>query len=238
MKNNVLTLILLFCIAIVIFPVSAVDIKYYAYGDSISTCFGNSNCYIYNIESGAIVDHNLDGDGKTSTWGLRNIETHYNTSQRFFMIMFGRNDEDQNITPLTTAKNLEMMYRYVSANGSTPVILIKPLYDPARYGYGNSTYNNYLVQSYLTAMNIPFVEMYDALDTVPENGIMDTWVDGGNYQLDGVHPTAAGQILMGKYLWNHYFSSFPNKTTCQCQYNDTGYLFARTGFRLFFTSRC
>ena len=187
--------------------VSAAEIKYYAYGDSYTACYGSAECYVHNIEPGAISDHNTDGICHTSAWGLRNLGTHYNTSQKYVLIMFGRNDEHNNINPLTTAKNLEKMYRLVESNGSQAVILLRPLTDPSTHQ--DARKNISIVESYLTFMNVPHIGLYDSIDSIPENGIMDAWVNRGNYQPDGSHQTSAGQVRMGNYLWNHYYSSFP-----------------------------
>lgn len=103
----ILLIIVSFSILLVYF-INFVFVKhyeFYAYGDSITKATGytdlpkdGSGSYIYfirnRIDKSAKADHNMDGGGKTSDWGWKNIDTHVNHSQNTSVIvfMFGVND--------------------------------------------------------------------------------------------------------------------------------------------------
>ena len=174
------------------------QIDYYGYGDSISA---PDDMYVMQMRDiydlSATADHNTDGSGQMSCWGFDNITSHYNKSIREFIYMF-TNDEFHLYTPELTAYCYTRIYTYVSANGTLAVPVLATL----RTG-NQSEQAQYLqiVGQLLDMEGVPYVKMYDAIDSEPGNGLLDGF-NATNY-VDGVHPTSAAQRLMADYLWRY-----------------------------------
>ena len=94
---------------------------YYAYGDSMTA---PDYTYVMQMRDMydplATADHNTDGSGKTSLWGLDELGDHYQNGTTFFFFMF-TNDQFHGMDPTQTASNYEGIYRYVKNHGSIPV---------------------------------------------------------------------------------------------------------------------
>jgi lysophospholipase L1-like esterase len=209
MNSKLITIIL--AVVIVISPATAAP-KYYGYGDSITT--GNyswdgytndlnpngSDMYLFQMaqehDPGASVEHSMDGGGKTSRWGLDNIDNHYSPGTTYFIVMFG-NDAYFGINGTETGQNLLEMYNYASMNGSIPIILMPTLRNPATDI--DISYNISMTQDYLNENEIPFVTMYKY-----DGSDLFSYV--GTYQPDNVHPNKTGHLFMGRHLWNNYFA--------------------------------
>jgi lysophospholipase L1-like esterase len=184
---------------------------YYAYGDSISSARDSDydSTYVMQMRdtynATATAAHNTDGSGMTSMWGLNNIATHSNAENEF--IMFGVNDRGgYHLTGLQTAENLASMYNYLQANGTKPYILINTLVANDTYTGSNTSVqqrdNITIIQNNLSERGIPFVKMYDAIDSIPGNGVPDE-IDPDLLGSDGIHPTYDAHTIMATYLWNH-----------------------------------
>ena len=123
-----------------------------------------------------------------------------------YVVLFnGVNDAAQNIPYTTLCQNDIQMYNDVILNGSTPIIYLPVLANPVGT-YAPLRANLTGLQNCLYTNGIPnssVIEGYDALDSIPNNGIMDQW-NSSNY-IDTVHPNLVGQTALGEYLWNHYF---------------------------------
>jgi PKD repeat protein len=192
-------------------------VKYYAYGDSITrgTKTGSDlnpdGTDVYNMYMQRTYDtlnssaHNQDGGGKNSTWAWENIGSHYSNSTQYYIVLIGTNDRNTDVGQITAAQtvaNLANIYNYTIANGSTPVICINTLYqDDGATDWKltvNQQNNITLIQNGLSAAGIPYLKMYDSIDTIPYNGIPDEY-NASNYY-DWIHPNKLGHQLMGTYL--------------------------------------
>lgn len=174
----------------------------YGYGDSVTGYGFNYLIQMTERHNSSIsVDYNTDGGGKNSSWALANISEHptgYTPDDVY--IMFGLNDR-ASMTGLQTATNLKSIYNYFLANGTTPHILINTLATPAEIGitYADQQSNITIIQNNLTEQGISFIKAYDAIDTVPGNGVPDEADE--TLLIDGVHPTYEGQYLIAEYVW-------------------------------------
>jgi lysophospholipase L1-like esterase len=144
----------------------------------------------------ATSDHNTDGGGKTSAWGLTNIASYFSRHQGICVIEFGLNDIAGEIAAADTASNLIAMYTYVAGLGAQGIVGLVG---------GDATWRTtYLptIESALTSADVPFVRLYDAIDSTPGNGTAEA-IDE-DYIADlpgGAHPNTEGHRLMGIALW-------------------------------------
>jgi PKD repeat protein len=183
---------------------------YYAYGDSITSGEGVANeseVYISQMvathDPTKTVNHNIDGSGEYSSWGLANFATHPgNPYPLNVYILFGMNDKHYGETAEFTYLNLEELYHEYTDNGSDTRILIETL---AEDGQGDwSTYAIQRariidIQNYLDAKSIPYIKIYDAIDSIPGN----CYPDEVNMSLmyNSRHPDTEGHRKMGEYIW-------------------------------------
>lgn len=198
-------------------PISPTPTKYYAYGDSITRATGGgslnatgNDVYILQMRdrynASALADHNIDGGSKTSDWGLANIATHpgsaYNVTNQY--IMFGANDRALGETGLTTAQNLESMYNILLTNGTTPKIMMPTVATVTGTEWTrlvNQQDNITIIQNYLTSKSIPYIKAYDAIDSVPGNGVPDA--SNTSLLFDYIHPNKEGHSILADYVWSH-----------------------------------
>jgi PKD repeat protein len=209
MKNNVVKgLVFVLFFLVFVHAVQALD--YYAYGDSITSGEGVANeseVYISQMvathDPTKTVDHNTDGSGMYSSWGLAHFATHPgNPFPSEVYILFGMNDKHYDETAEFTYLNLEAMYHAYTDKGSDTRIVIETL---AEDGQGDwSTYANQRariekIQNYLDAKSIPYSKIYDAIDSNPGN----CYPDEVNMSLmyNSRHPDTEGHELMGEYIW-------------------------------------
>jgi hypothetical protein len=173
-------------------------IRYYGYGDSMSS---GDDMYVVQMQKkydpGAISSHNTDGSGKTSCGGLQTIGEHYSRNITYFIYMF-TNDQFHISSPEATAYCYMGIYEYVTMNGTVAVPVIGPL---RAVDIPEQLNHTRTLQDYLDVTGIPYVKMYDALDSIPGNGVVDGFVPG-HYE-DGTHPTHEAHGLMADYLWTH-----------------------------------
>jgi PKD repeat protein len=209
MKKKVLRA-LIFVVFVLVLVQVAEALDYYAYGDSITSGEGVANeseVYISQMvathDPTKTVDHNTDGSGRYSSWGLANFATHPgNPFPSEVYILFGMNDKHYDETAEFTYLNLEAMYNAYTDKGSDTRILIETL---AEDGQGDwSTYANQRariekIQNYLDAKSIPYIKIYDAIDSNPGN----CYPDEVNMSLmyNSRHPDTEGHRLMGDYIW-------------------------------------
>jgi len=199
-------------------------IEYYAYGDSITRATGGddlasngTDVYLTQmVETHDAIntsDNNLDGGSTTSAWGLANFATHgqyEGTEPERVFIMFGTNDRYYGLTGLQTAANLAGIYEGYTANGTSAYVLIHPLKSENGHEwniYENQYSNITIIETNLTERGIPFVKMYDAIDSNPGNGSPDE-VNSTLYY-DSVHPNYEGHTLMGEFLWAYLEAEAP-----------------------------
>jgi len=177
----------------------------WAYGDSFTAA---SDTYILQMvathDPNASVYRNTDGSGKTSIWGLANVATHplYGVPRKSFTL-FGANDWNYT-TGEGTCENLIGIADSQSAAGSIPYILINTVFNTTRFW--NSTYSEqwakiYAIEACLDARNRSYIKAFDAVDSIPGNGIPDEINE--SLMRDVVHPNTEGQRLIGEYVWAH-----------------------------------
>lgn len=194
-------------------------LTYYAYGDSITRATGGdlavdgSEAYIMQMtathNATATADHNADGGSKTSGWGLANYASHGDSASHIF-IMFGVNDRALGETGAATAQNLSWLYSNYTVAGFDSYILIEPLADPDLSDsewteYTNQYDNITIIKDFLYTYGVPnssVVDIYDAIDSIPRNGVTDESNTSLKLSGDYVHPNAEGHRLMGEYLWD------------------------------------
>jgi len=101
---------------------------YFAYGDSITRAVQGElsddglQCYIHQMtetyDPSHTADNNMDGAGMTSTWGKNYLGSHYNSSNTYFVFLFGQNDlsdaDGTNVTKEQYTSN--MLYIYNQTN--------------------------------------------------------------------------------------------------------------------------
>lgn len=185
---------------------------YYAYGDSITRATGccgldydGSDSYImqmrdkYDVNKSA--DHNFDGGGQTSTWGLNNLHMHYHPGNEYFIFMFGANDCIKGgPPPSVTANNLVEIYNRTYSNGSTPILCLQTLMSPGSVSYSIQKLSINAIISICETYSISYVKMFDAIDSIPWNGRLDDW-NSNFFSGDNIHPDVAGHKEMSKFLW-------------------------------------
>ncbi|MCK5030846.1 MAG: hypothetical protein KAR64_05225, partial [Thermoplasmatales archaeon] len=104
------------------------------------------------------------------------------------------------------------------ANGSTPILCLQTLISPSAVSYSvqkssiNATMN--LCETY----SIPYVKMFDAIDSIPWNGQLDDW-NSIFFSGDNIHPDVAGHKEMSEFLW--YFINGSDYTETYHINNDT-----------------
>lgn len=187
-------------------------IDFYAYGDSITRATGEglnpdgSDVYILQMTRqylpGSIALHNSDGGGMDSQWGATNVKYHYGQNMRFFVYMF-TNDAAYGLPINKTVENYLTIYNVVKQKGTIPVPCIQILtYRPTSLDYNleNQTTRIHALESAFYNSGIFYVKMYDALDSIPDNGQVDAI--NTTFMPDGVHPNKTGQQVMAEYLWS------------------------------------
>lgn len=150
--------------------------------------------------------NNADGGGRNSTWGLQNLDAHYNTSNKVFGVMFGANDRSYDIGYLNgtqTVWNYISMYNYLAANGTEPWLIINTLQqnDGNAWNLLTSQRDNITtIRLGLNDANIPHIDGYDAVDSIPGNGVADDW--NTSYYADNIHLNLSGHKELGSFIWN------------------------------------
>jgi len=183
-------------------------------------------------------DHNFDGSSKTSRWGLANFSSHYNASNKYFVFMFGVNDartDSVGIPQSEYVSNMLEIYNRTLANDSIPILCIRTLANGiAAPGWGSHSVQVSQINAMQEACeryDIPYVKMYDAIDTHPWNGRIDDY-NPYYYNNDTAHPNVTGHKAMAEFLWyfingNDYTETYyaSNDTTViNADYNETIYV--------------
>ncbi|HEC82417.1 MAG TPA: hypothetical protein ENI53_00845 [Thermoplasmatales archaeon] len=228
---------------------------YFAYGDSITRAVQGDlspdgmDCYIHQMNETYdplnTADNNMDGGGKTSFWGLDNFASHYNPSNTYFFIFFGRNDlrdaDGVSETKEQYASNMLEMYNRSVENGSITYLLL-PLISLTE-GYSSSPrvvthdmeieWITYAQQQY-EKFDVKYIKLYDAIDSDPWNGRIDTH-NSSYFTTDGVHPNLSGHQAMAEFIWyfvsgqdyNETYYATNNTIVIDANYNETIYVSRR-----------
>jgi lysophospholipase L1-like esterase len=197
-------------------------LDWYAYGDSNTAATSSalspndgSLCYIFTTighNSSLTADHCIAGYGMTSTWGAANVASYYPYPKNY-IVMFGSNDMQSGISPTIAANNAITIYNYVTSRGSKCIILVPPLIVDDGLQYHNITYQRQWLSSFENIMQpIPHLKAYDALDTIPGDGIGET-ANTSYYLSDGKHLNAAGQAALGNFIWDNLADNFTASST-------------------------
>jgi len=234
------------------------DGNYYGYGDSIMHAgFNGDKCFVdYMVENNdppiTKSDHNLDGNGRTSVWGLEEFSSHCTDMGNYMIEQFGVNDVKNinYISALNIAQNKMAMYNFSYENSSHThyIPCIPTLADPTyEQGNGESTqwrpWTNQcdainVTEEHFIRYSIKFCPLYDCLDSDPFNGRRDAW--SGTYYDGNVHPTAAGHVVMGDWLWyfindedyTETYHSGNDTITIDADYNETIYVYPQDGWNV------
>lgn len=191
---------------------------WYAYGDSNTAANhvdlspnNGSLCYIYTTiahDPSLSADHNFDGYGMNSEWGIENIGSHY-PHPKNYLIMFGSNDMQTGMSAASAAENVMNMYNYVTARGSCGLVIVPPMIGQDANEYHNTTYQKQWLTDFENNLSssVPYIKAYDALDSNPRNGVPDT-INTSYYISDGKHLNAAGQAALGNFIWDYLADNF------------------------------
>jgi len=218
---------------------------YFGYGDSImrsmgygdcdvnvNDCFVNQMRDLYDIS--ATVDHNIDGGGKTSWWGSSNFISHYSSENKYIIFMFGANDDQEIYEGYKSisdhVQSMLDIYNQILETGSTPILCITPLKqnntkDKPWNNYNDMTSRMQALMDTCENYSIPYVKIFDALDSNPGNGKIDYW--DSKYYCDHVHPNKNGHRKMAEYLWifiNKSDISMDYRFKIDVNYNETSYI--------------
>lgn len=224
---------------------------YYGYGDSLMD--GNhvtppeSDVFLIKMQQtyDATNDSykNEDGGGLGSFWGYSNTASHVTNRSCKVIEMFGANDNKHEGLSCDMSATYKMgMYNLSVENSS------EHLYYPCITVLGHSTnWESYEIQRMrLNAQqdmfknySVPFIPIYDSLDSDPWNGQDDDYADDGNYA-DEIHPNEAGNILMARMLWyfidnqdyNETYHSGNDTIVVEADYNETIYIHPQSGWDL------
>lgn len=161
-----------------LFPIASAT-HYYGYGDSNMRA---TKCEVlnpfpilmqkkYNINANS--SHNYDGGGKTTRWGLEKYSEHINNWAWTIFEAFGENDVITNVSIEECAFNkIEMYNRSIQNNSEHKYwCCIWTLYNFS----DAETQKDYIEKTIEIFLDngVPFIPLYDAIDTVPLNGKVD-----------------------------------------------------------------
>ena len=230
----------------------AFDGTYYGYGDSIVGGLteplnpdGSEGFILYmqdSFDPTNTSSRNIDGGGKSSSWGYSNIGTHVTDWGNCIIEAFGVNDYYiDGLTADESAQYKMLMYNLSISHDSQDHYYpcINTLADPSN---GMRPWNTQFARINATEQLfkrycVRYVPLYDALDLVPLNGVCDGFYDDSTY-IDYVHPNAAGNVLMAELLWTFISGSDYTETrsigniTINADYNETVYIEPLSGWEV------
>gem|GEM_PF-4463066 len=218
---------------------------YFGYGDSIirATDYGDlsddgNDCFVVkmaNIFDDENYDHNIDGGGQSTTWGVNNFASHFDSGNTYFIFMFDASDEAS--SSKVTAQNMLWIYNHTLENGTTPILCIGALGGDYYSNQAEQEADNNAIIDACENYSIPYVKLFDAIDYDPWNGRMPTnynnWINTSCYASENnVHPNKTGHIEMAEFLWffingsdkNITYNSGNDTYTVDCNYNQTIYI--------------
>jgi len=167
-------------------------------GDSISAGYGIEQRagWVALLEDGlaarcpGVAVHNASVSGETSAGGLRRLpELLARRKPQVVVIELGGNDGLRGLPPERMAANLSEMARLARAAGAEPVLLgmkIPPNYGPVYQRRFERVFTEVAEQQ-----KLPLVAfLLEGLE-----------FGGGDFQADGIHPTAAAQPVLLRNAW-------------------------------------
>src|SRR5665647_449614 len=190
---------------------------YYAIGDSVTAAWGaadlpsdGTKCYILQMAQThdpanySLTSHSMDGGGMEASWGIANWATHYRPGTKYVFIEFGLNDLAHNIPASTCVNNIITMHNWAHDNGTVAIPIIQSLMTYRGDAYEVlTTQRAYIaaVQAGLDAAGIQYIKGYDAVDTIPGNGVPDS-PNTAVMAADGVHLNIEGHRRLGELIWS------------------------------------
>lgn len=180
-------------------------------GDSITANVGASGVASY----GAPALTKLSGLNSNVDWKFINVgEGGYTTGEflpylgeylelyhpEYVAIMLGTNDIDHDIPEDTIISNTLALAEMCVDAGAEPIIMAVTPRNDTDVTYKNENVIKLNTNMSVVAKNAGYVwlNMYDAMDSVPNNGVYDSIVL--SYYSDGLHPVASGYALLGDYV--------------------------------------
>ena len=204
---------------------------YYAIGDSVTAAWGaadlpsdGTKCYILQMAQThdpanySLTSHSMDGGGMEASWGIANWATHYRPGTKYVFIEFGLNDLAHNIPASTCVNNIITMHNWAQDNGTVAIPIIQSLMTYRGDAYEVlTTQRAYIaaVQAGLDAAGIQYIKGYDAVDTIPGNGVPDS-PNTAVMAADGVHLNIEGHRRLGELIWGFLqtpIANFAGNTT-------------------------
>jgi len=234
--------VLLVCFVNVVFAYGDGDNDgeyYWGYGDSIMRATGYdelnndyTDCFVTvmreTYDALKSDDHNTDGGGQASDWGLSHFASNYDSGNDYFIFMFGANDGNDGVSISETASNMVEMYNKTLDNGTTPILCIMTMCgDDHSQTYSNTRARINATEDLCETYSIPYIKLYDAIDAdewngrpAPDTGGANSWLNMDYYANEhNVHPNKDGHEEMADFLW--YFLSGNDYDTTYWGGNDT-----------------
>jgi len=174
-------------------------VKFLVIGDSI-TAGGAAGlpygayAYYANLSPGNRYSfYNVGLANETADKGrLRFVDEVNAYKPEYVSIMYGANDMKYDRPQQDVIDDILWMAAKAKASGVTPIILLTP----ARKGYETTTIDlDKSLNSQAVAAGYHVFNVYDTIDTVPNNGDYDGY--NSKYYVDNVHPNQAGNKLIG-----------------------------------------
>lgn len=190
----------------------------FAFGDSLTVANGGnlardgSDSYVYALRDEILpngtADHNMDGAGQSSAWGLQHVNKYLPREGRnkVFFFAFGANDRRDfhgNLSAEETVANLAAIYEVVEPYADQVIIGVTVLHACPSWDLPMLVQRQWLsdVEAGLAERGLPFVRLYDALDSNPGNEAPDAWEE--THFADCIHPDMDGNAQLGAYIARH-----------------------------------
>ncbi len=175
-------------------------------GDSISEGFPD----IENGGWGTILKDNLTAvmganyyivnqanSGEQSDAGRKNLEAYLDIfDPTYVTIMYGCNDINHGREQADIITDILWMASTAQARGITPIIMLTPAENLTGNAGIIALDQNLSTQA--KAMNFTVINIYDLLDTTPNNGVYDSFDQ--TYYVDTAHPNTLGRSIIAEHV--------------------------------------
>jgi len=185
-------------------------------GSNVSRSLGNITPPYHVINRGV--------GGEQASNGVLRVDDELSlTSPDIVTIMYGTNDISHGVPQQTIIDNILQTANTVKEYGATPYIMTVT---PRSANTQAIIDLDIALTDQAEAAGYNVIDTYDSLDSVPLNGLYDSYVDA--YYFDGLHPNGAGNALLGEYVAGNiaraaYFSasSTSGNAPLAIQYTDS-----------------
>lgn len=203
-------------------------IKFLVIGDSITAGSAaglpyGAYAYYANLSLGSRYSfYNVGLANETADKGrLRFIDEVNAYNPEYVSIMYGANDMKYDRPQQDIINDILWMAAKAKAAGVTPIILLTPV----RQGYETTTISlDKNLNSQAIAAGYQVFNVYDTIDTVPNNGGYDGY--NSRYYVDNVHPNQAGNKLIGD-AFAEYILSLNSQEEMRSSPNFVDYFFTQ-----------